>query len=544
MEDQTKQAFADSSNPDETTKKPSSKILVIDDEQGFRDLVSLELDSRGFQVKTASNGEEGVEQAKKQEFDVVVSDLTMPKMNGLDTLSALKEIQPKLEVIMITGYATLESAVECMRRGAYDYITKPFQIEDLIRLIERANEKHQLNKQVVKLQELNRMKSEFLANMSHELRTPLNSIIGYTSLTLDKVYGELSEKQALVLRRVKLSAKNLLELINNILDLSKLNSGKMSLCNEEFKLSDTIQDVVETMDSLAQEKTLKLINKVQGEIWIRTDKTKLKQIFINLVGNSIKFTKKGEISIADKFLPDQKTVEIKVHDTGIGISPKDIPYLFDEFRQVDGSSTREFGGTGLGLSITKRLVGILGGSIHVESTLGVGSTFTVKLPTNHDSEREKLLNPIVPKDLDAEKGKTILAIDDDPDVLRLLKDSVKETGYRFIGASNGAEGLALARKFRPHVITLDILMPHQDGWSVLQSIKNDFDLKSIPIIIISFMENKALGYSLGIDDYIVKPFEPFQIKEKLKILEQGRKSRKILVVDDDESIRAKNHTEG
>ena len=202
--------------PLETAKVFNPKILVVDDELGFRELMTYELGSRGYQVITASNGEEAVQKAQGKDIDVVISDMTMPKRGGLDTLSALKAIDQKIEVIMVTGHATLENAVESMKRGAYDYITKPFQVDDLRRLIDRALEKRRLSCKVDQLQEINRFKSEFLANMSHELRTPMNAILGYTSLHLDRIYGEINGKQEESLKRVEAAGKNLLQLINPV----------------------------------------------------------------------------------------------------------------------------------------------------------------------------------------------------------------------------------------------------------------------------------------------------------------------------------------
>jgi len=515
------------------------RILVIDDEAGLRQMLTYSLGLRGYEVITAANGEEGVEQAKKTPFDVVVSDLTMPKMGGLDALALLKDTDPKLEVIIATGYATIESAIQCMKRGAYDYIMKPFQIEDLCRLVERALEKRRLNKRVDKLQELNRLKSEFLANMSHELRTPMNAIIGYTSLILDGVYGQIPDKAQQALGRVGTNAKNLLELINNILDLSKLTAGRMPVYIENCNLFELAKEVTEILNVLASGKNLKLDFEAAEELSIPTDKTKLKQVLINLVGNGIKFTREGGVSIKIKRQENAPSVQILVRDTGIGMKTEDMVSLFEEFKQLDASSTREFGGTGLGLCISKKIVELLGGSIKVDSALNVGSAFTITLPVDNKRVKDDL---ITPRNTDAENSekKVLLAIDDDPEVLTLIKDSLEGSGFSFVGAQSGEEGLAIARKLKPTVITLDIMMPHLDGWSVLQLIKSDPKLAPIPVIILSIMENKALGFSLGIADYIVKPFERQILLSKLKSLERKLNGKKrcanILLVDDDPSI--------
>src|SRR3989338_1524040 len=234
------------------------KVLVVDDEVGFRELMAYELETRGYQVVGAANGEEAVRLAQGKDIDVVVSDVTMPKRGGLDTLKALKDVDSKIEVIMMTGYATLENAVESMKRGAYDFITKPFKIDHLTRLIERALEKRRLNCKVDELEEINRFKSEFLANMSHELRTPLNAILGYTSLQLDRIYGEVTPKQEESLKRVEAAEKNLLQLINSILDLSKVAAGRMPVYREDFSLKELGKEILAMMECLAGAKQLRL----------------------------------------------------------------------------------------------------------------------------------------------------------------------------------------------------------------------------------------------------------------------------------------------
>jgi DNA-binding NtrC family response regulator len=207
--------------------KATASVLVIDDERGLRDMLVFGLSGRGFTVKTAASGDEGMELARHQVFDLVVCDITMPGRNGIDTLKEYKKIQPESEVIMATGFATLETAVEAMKLGAYDYLTKPYSLDQLEQIFAKALERRSLRNQVNRLEELNRLKSEFLANMSHELRTPMNAIIGYTSLLTDRIYGDLNPRQEQGLRSIQASAKNVLEQINNILDLSRLQAGRM-----------------------------------------------------------------------------------------------------------------------------------------------------------------------------------------------------------------------------------------------------------------------------------------------------------------------------
>lgn len=512
-----------------TGKSPS--ILVIDDEEGLCRMLTFGLEDRGYRVVTASSGEEGIEKAKHENYELALCDIMMPGISGVEVLQELKAMQPTLEVIMATGFATLETAVESMKRGAFDYISKPYDLDQLCMVFEKALEHRQLKAQVGELQEMNRMKSEFLANMSHELRTPMNAIIGYTSLLIDRTYGDLTPKQENGLKRIETNSRNLLQLINNILDISKLNAGRMQLYMEKCFLKEITDEVLLTTECLARERALTLQDEVPEGLRVETDKTKLKQILINLVGNAIKFTHHGSVTVKAEALTGPSRVIVSVQDTGIGIKPDDIPRLFEEFKQLDASTTREYGGTGLGLAICKKMVTLMGGSIHVESQPGAGSTFVVTLPLTQNVS-EVPAAPVYTSSAVQAGQKLVLSIDDDPEVLTLIADSLKGTGYAFAAAQNGQEGVALARQLRPHIITLDIMMPHMDGWSVLQLLKNDPDLRSIPVVIVSIMENKALGFSLGVTDYIVKPFDRQQLLSKIKACDADT-PHKVLVVDDD-----------
>jgi signal transduction histidine kinase len=355
------------------------RLLVVDDEKGIRDLLDYEFTSRGWSVFSAADGKEGVEMGRVRKPDVVICDLFLPEMDGASVLKALKEFDPKLEVIIVTGHASLESAVSCLRRGAYDYLEKPFRMEDVSRLAERALDRRKLSKQLVRLEEMNHLKTSFLAGMSHELRTPLNAIIGYVSLILEGAYGDLPDKQRQALQRVDINSRGLLQLINNILDVSKVGAGRAELYVERFALDELVTEVAEGMEPLSRGKGLTLAIDVPKGLVFETDRMKLKQILVNLVGNGLKFTRQGGVVLSAA--PAQEgSVRIKVKDTGVGIKPEDIPYLFQEFKQPDGASAREFGGTGLGLAITRKLSNLLGGSVGVESDYGKGACFTVSLP--------------------------------------------------------------------------------------------------------------------------------------------------------------------
>ncbi|OGR64968.1 MAG: hypothetical protein A2X34_05920 [Elusimicrobia bacterium GWC2_51_8] len=339
------------------------------------------------------------------------------------------------------------------------------------------------------------------------------------------------------------AGKNLLHLINSILDLSKLSAGRMPLYLEEFRLRDLIEEVISMMECLAKAKQLKLEVSVPKDMRVRSDKTKLKQILINLVNNGIKFTSSGGVFIEVDQSQKQPRFNIRVRDTGIGIKTKDLTSLFQEFKQLDSSPTREYGGTGLGLVISRKFAQLMGGDIGVTSAAGSGSTFTVTLPLESDRQAQSVENVFQPS-VAGSRGKVFLAIDDDPEVLMLLRDSLQGTGYKFAGALNAEEGIAMARELKPFAITLDIMMPHKDGWSALQIMKNDPELRTIPVIILSIMDNKTLGYALGVTDYILKPFERGELLKKLRALDRCAQEGDVLkrtpctalVVDDEKII--------
>jgi signal transduction histidine kinase len=356
------------------------RLLVVDDEPGIRDLFEREFTGRGWSVFAAAGAREGVELARIRRPDVAVCDLSLPDGDGAEVLEAMKEIDPKLEVIVVTGHATLESALSCLRRGAYDYVTKPFRMEEVVRLADRALDRRRLSRQLVHLKELNRLKTDFIAGMSHELRTPLNAVIGFVSLLLDGAYGDLGDRSRQALLRVDVNARNLLQLINNILDVSKIGTGRMEIYPELFVLDELAREVADGMDSIVRGKGLRLDLRVPEGLRLFTDRLKTKQILINLVGNALKFTREGGVELSAERIPDGTAVRFSVKDTGVGIRPEDIPFLFQEFKQPDPAAVREFGGTGLGLAIVRKLTNILGGSVSVESELGKGSVFTVTLP--------------------------------------------------------------------------------------------------------------------------------------------------------------------
>jgi signal transduction histidine kinase/CheY-like chemotaxis protein len=380
------------------------------------------------------------------------------------------------------------------------------------------------------LQEASQAKSEFLANMSHELRTPLNSIIGFSEVLQDKTFGELNEKQTRYIGNILTSGKHLLELINDILDISKVEAGKVELKYEEFSLLDLLSESQTLVNTMASKKNISLESKVEeGITRITADLTRLKQIMYNLLSNAIKFTPDGgRVSVDAKSSDDM--AQISVEDTGIGIRKEEQEKVFEEFYQIDGSYARQYQGTGLGLALTKRLVELHGGKIWVESEVDKGSKFTFTIPL-----RLKESPKVIEEEAPTEGKPLILVVEDEKQASELLTLYLEGGGYQVAYAFDGVGAIEKAKKLKPFAITLDIILPKKDGLDVLQELKSFPETKDIPVIIISIIENKELGLSLGAADYLVKPIDKAELLHKLQsygFTAKPGKNPDILVVDD------------
>ena len=390
-----------------------------------------------------------------------------------------------------------------------------------------------------RLEEASQHKSEFLANMSHELRTPMNAIIGFTRLVMRRSKDVLQQKQYENLEKILISAEHLLELINDILDLSKVEAGRMEVQPTSFDLGQLVDHCLRTVEPLVKSDKLSLVKDVEaGCPSLFTGQDKLQQILINLLSNALKFTEEGTITITSRHR-DEK-IMISVADTGIGIPENKLGLIFEEFRQVDSSTTRKHSGTGLGLSISRRLAKLLGGDITAKSTVGVGSTFTVTFPRLYEAaniDTKEVAAPSYEEPIGKpEAGRIVLAIDDDPDVIYLLRENLAEAGYHVVGAVSGEEGLQKARTLRPFAIIVDIMMPHKDGWQVIHELKTDVVTRDIQIIVLSIVDNKELGYRLGVFDYLLKPFDRETVLATLARISVSHRARLLLVDDDPQMI--------
>jgi CheY-like chemotaxis protein len=396
-------------------------------------------------------------------------------------------------------------------------------------------------------EQANAAKSAFLANMSHELRTPLNAIIGFTRIVRRKADGLLPDKQIENLDKVLTSAEHLLNLINTVLDIAKIEAGRMDVLAANFRIAALIDLCANTAQPLLRPGVVFEKETDDSLNIIHTDQDKIRQIVLNLLSNAAKFTHTGKIQLSAR--PDGAMLRIAVSDTGIGISAEAMPRIFKEFQQADTSTTRQYGGTGLGLSISRNLARLLGGDLTVESEPGRGSTFTLVIPMQYHSRSFQAAEPEPPPALrstpahEAESGaadpsaalkKHLLVIDDDPDAVYLLQENLNQREYTITGARNGKEGLRLARELQPQAILLDIIMPGADGWQVLHDLKANPATAAIPVILLTIVDRKALGFQLGAAAYLLKPLDPLVVRETLdRILVSGGRQKHVLVVDDD-----------
>ena len=415
----------------------------------------------------------------------------------------------------------------------------------------------ELERAKLSAEEASRTKSLFLANMSHELRTPLNAILGYSEM-LEEEAQEL-ELQEFVpdLGRINTAGKHLLALINDILDLSKIEAGKMDLLVEEFDLGTLINEVSALADPLMEKNDNVFTVEMSDDIGLMSaDQTKVRQCLFNLISNAAKFTERGHISLRAhretiaglNEAEPRDWIVVEVQDSGIGMSAEQVLKLFQAFTQADASTTRKFGGTGLGLALTRRFCQMMGGDVTVHSEEGQGSTFTINIPAVVSADAsiegepflssEAVMRPTAEPVSAVAPGTCVLVIDDDPTQRDLMRRFLEKEGFPAQAASSGAQGLALARQLKPLVITLDVMMPGMDGWSVLNELKNDPELGEIPVILLTMVDDKSRGYALGAADYMTKPVDRGRLSGILQKFMCAHPPCPVLLVEDDEPTRA------
>jgi signal transduction histidine kinase/DNA-binding response OmpR family regulator len=433
--------------------------------------------------------------------------------------------------------------------------------ELLVLAMEDVTERRRAEEEVAKAKEAseaaNRTKSLFLANMSHELRTPLNAIVGYSEMLQEEAAEQKLDSFVADLEKINASGRHLLALINDILDLSKIEAGKMELYLENFDLNTLIDEVAATIQPMVTKNANKLhIERSANLDGMRADQVKVRQALFNLVSNAAKFTHEGTITLnAERQIMDgAEWIEFRVTDTGIGLSAEKIVKLFQDFTQADASTTRKFGGTGLGLALTRRFCQMMGGDVTVHSVPGEGSTFTIKLPaivSDEKSETTEFEVAVVPKtETGGDRRRTdgppghstcVLVIDDDPAQRDLLRRFLGKEGFCVRYAESGEAGLRLAKEILPIAITLDVMMPEMDGWVVLQKIRADPALREIPVIMLTMVDDPDRGFALGATDYVTKPVNRHRLAAILKRYSCAEPPCPILLVEDDAQTRASMH---
>jgi len=407
-------------------------------------------------------------------------------------------------------------------------------------ITDRKRYEHALTTARDQAEAMSRTKSSFLANMSHELRTPLNAIIGLSDMLVSNAARFGTEKALEPLRRVHRAGTHLLSLINQVLDLSKIEAGKLELNVETISVAPLVDEVVGTARPLAdQNKNNLTIDCPRDLPPIEVDSLRLRQILLNLLSNACKFTKNGKVTlhVARSVKDAQQFIEFAVIDTGIGMTPEQVGRLFEEFSQADASTARQYGGTGLGLAITRHLCRMMGGDVTVSSEPGKGSTFLVSLPLASQQPLDEAAPQIVEGSTAESESGCVLVIDNDPTARELISDYLRQAGFSVITATGGREGLKLAKEHHPIAITLDVTMPDLDGWTVLAALRGDPQLSDIPVVIATILDERRQGMALGAVGYLTKPIDRDKLLELIRRHRTRAGPARVLIVEDDADQR-------
>jgi len=414
--------------------------------------------------------------------------------------------------------------------GVADLSEKRLRVRQL-EAEERAKA-HELAEANRRIQDADKLKSQFLANMSHELRTPMNSIIGFSEILVERLDGKIEPKHLGFLEHIRTSGTHLLGIINDVLDLSKIEAGKMEIYPEYFSIAPVVDNVCQVMRGMTRAPQKIVIDIPPDLPQIETDLAKFKQILFNLLSNAVKFSPPDK-PIEIRAWLDSGAITVSVRDEGIGIAPENHELIFEEFRQVDGTVRREFGGTGLGLALVRKFVDLQGGRVTIDSRLGAGSNFTFTLPV-----RSRAAVVSRTPEAHATAATRVLVVEDDANAFELIASALGSAGYFAMRARHGDEAMRMAKDSQPAVVTLDLVLPGMDGWEVLKRLKNDDATRQLPVVIISMIDNRDLGMALGADDYFVKPVDRARLLECLRAITARNGSRRLLIIDDDAAIHA------
>lgn len=495
------------------------KFLIVDDQRSFRIYVKTLLDEFNAEFSEAASGEEAINLIAAQKFDLVLLDINMPGISGLETCARIRNELGfnLLPIIIITSMDTKETVPLAFASGATDYVSKTlgqFELIPRVRAIMgRHHAEHEMYRARKEAEVANQAKSNFLTSMSHELRTPLNAILGFGQLLESDPDNPLSPVQRESIEYICKAGWHLLALINEILDLSKIEAGRIDLSIRPENLGEIIDECISMIRPLAEKRDIRLVNRsLQETVLVKTDRTRLKQVLMNLLNNAVKYNReRGYITIlAEK--RDEGRVRISVTDTGQGLSPDEVGSLFQSFNRL-GAEKTEIEGTGVGLVISKKLVELMGGSIGVESLHGTGSTFWIELDASCVAVQERRLAPInVPQKPEKPTRRfTVLYVEDNPVNLRLVAQMLARRGdASMLSAHEGRLGIDLALAHRPDIILLDIGLPGMDGYEILRELKSHDETRDIPCLAISahaIPQDIEKGLDAGFSAYLTKPVD-------------------------------------
>jgi signal transduction histidine kinase/CheY-like chemotaxis protein len=522
----------------------AGSIYVVDPEtnefhqratHGMSDELIAELNQQGVDLTESALSEAAQQRAPVQIADLKEGEGSSPLMKIL-----LRAGYRALLVVPLLGPEGLLGMLVVRRKQPGEF---PKQAMDLLQTfaaqsvlaIQNANLFAEVEEKGRELEMASRHKSQFLANMSHELRTPLNAIIGLTEMMVTNAARFGTEKAAEPLRRVHRAGTHLLGLINQVLDLSKIEAGKLELSPESVTLAPLVDEVVGTARQLADQNKNRLVVDCQESLApITADPMRLRQILLNLLSNACKFTKQGDVTLRVRKVVDGRNwVELSVADTGIGMTPEQQAKLFEEFTQADSSTARKYGGTGLGLAITRKLARMMGGDVTVTSEIGKGSVFTVRLP----GAPEAVTTSAVETSRQGAGSSCILVIDDDSTARELIADHLKAEGFSVVTAAGGREGLKQAKALRPIAITLDVMMPDLDGWSVLAALRQDSELAEIPVFMVTIVDEQHRAIALGASGYLSKPIDRERLHRMVARFKASARPTRVLMVEDDADQR-------
>jgi len=513
----------------------AARLLVVDDEESLRITTAAIFEKEGYVVDTASSGDEAIDLLGKEDYDLVLTDLHMEGGDGLSVLNQIRRHAPLTISVVLTGFASVESAIAALQEGAYDYLVKPCDIESMKHTIRRGVEHRRLmlaeQKARTDLQQLNldleqrieertaeltrlnseladanRAKDVFLATLSHELRTPLTPVVGWIKLLRSGTLDEKSVAQALdaIERNAWLQSR----LIDDLLDTSRIATGKLHFEPKPTDLNATVRAAVDTVRATAASRNIELSMTLwPSSLIVLGEPVRLQQIAWNLVSNAIKFTDPGgKVNITTHLAGKQ--AQLTVVDTGVGIEPEFLPHVFDRFRQADGSTSRRHGGLGLGLAIADALAKMHGGFLEAKSDgVGNGATFSLRMEL---APTDKVAAEIVNTKRHSFDGLEVLIVEDSPDTLLLLSTIFRREGATVTTASSAAEALSLAVTNRPHLIISDIGMPDVDGFQLLEQLRLLPGLRAVPAIAVSGYaseEDRERALAVGYLSLVAKPID-------------------------------------